>query len=334
VWSFAYGALGVAWTLGAAGFPFGHEHDPDAPLSALAGVRVSTGAPMIATLGLTGAVVALAMAGPQGRRVPQAVALAFAWGVAATLLLVIPDYRVLVAVAYAPVFLVGAPFDWPPASYLEAVPWPVVHQMICIAGGLLWATTAVVYRRRIRGACPHCGRTAAASARRTPAVTAWWGRWAVAVAVLIPCLYAATRWAWALGIPLGISEEFLRAGEAEGLWAAGAALATVAVGGAFLTLGLVQRWGEIFPSWLPFVGDRRVPPALAIIPASLVAVIVTEAGLMYVRLVLVGHWAGEGENWGAIAPELLWPIWGVALGLATLAYYYRRRGRCGYCGRG
>lgn len=40
------------------------------------------------------------------------------------------------------------------------------------------------------------------------------------------------------------------------------------------------------------------------------------------------------ENWATLAPELLWPLWGVALGTATLAYYYRRRGRCPHCGRG
>ena len=33
------------------------------------------------------------------------------------------------------------------------------------------------------------------------------------------------------------------------------------------------------------------------------------------------------------APELLWPLWGGALGAATLAYYYRRRGKCEHCSR-
>jgi hypothetical protein len=62
---------------------------------------------------------------------------------------------------------------------------------------------------------------------------------------------------------------------------------------------------------------------------------------MFVRLTLTGELGailGEvvltGENWAALAPELLWPLWGVALGAAMLAYYYRRRGTCGLCGRG
>jgi hypothetical protein len=79
---------------------------------------------------------------------------------------------------------------------------------------------------------------------------------------------------------------------------------------------------------------------LAVVPAGLVALIVTSAGLMFWRLTASGGFElGIGETitlqgeWAAILPELLWPAWGVALALATLAYYYRRRGRCSTCGR-
>ena len=107
-----------------------------------------------------------------------------------------------------------------------------------------------------------------------------------------------------------------------------------------LTLGLVQRWGETFPRWVPSLGGRRVPPLLAIVPAAAVSVIVASAGLMFVRFAITGTFTlGKyavtlGENWAGLAPELLWPIWGVALAAATLAYYYRTRGRCTRCGRG
>ncbi len=105
--------------------------------------------------------------------------------------------------------------------------------------------------------------------------------------------------------------------------------------------GRVQRWGEVFPQWVPFLSGKRVPIWLAVVPAALVAVMVTNAGLMFVRLTLTGTLGailGEGvlsvENWAALAPELLWPLWGVALGAATLAYYFRRRDECKHCGRG
>ena len=339
-WSLAYGLLGLYWALGGAGFPFG-ENDPGAALSVFGGAQAEIGAPVIAALGLIGAVAAVATVRTQRRGVFRAMLLGFAWVAAAALALLIPDYRVLVAVAYTPIVLIGAPFGWPPGvSILDVFSWPVVNQFVCIGGGFLWATTAVAYGRRSRGACESCGRDDAVADWTAPDSAARWGKLATYVAVIIPVAYAVTRWAWALGFPLGISEEFLREGQEVGLWWAGAALATLAVGGAILTLGLVQRWGEVFPRWIPFLSSKRVPIPFAVVPASLVAVLVTTAGLMFVRLTLTGKLGailGEGvlseENWAALAPELLWPLWGAALGAATLAYYYRRRGKCEHCGR-
>jgi len=338
VWSLLYGVLAMSWALGGAGFPFGRENDPQAALSVLEGAQATTGGPIIAALGLVGALVAVTMARTWGRGIIRAVLRAFAWVVAATLVLGIPDYRLLMAVAYAPIFLLGAPFGWPPANFFDVITWPVVNQFVCITGGLCWAGAALAYQRRSSDACASCGRADDSSDWTTPVNAARWGKWAVAVAVIIPLLYAATRWAWALGIPLGISQEFFREGQAVGLWWAGAALATVAIIGALLTLGLVQQWGEIFPRWIPILAGRRVPPGLAIVPALLVAILVTTAGLMFVRLTLLGAISESftfinEEDWAALAPELLWPFWGVALAAATLAYYYRRRGTCMRCGR-
>ncbi len=67
------------------------------------------------------------------------------------------------------------PFGWPPGSFSDAVPWPVVNQFVCIAGGLLWAATAVGYGRRSRSACANCGRTDAANDWTSPAAAARWG---------------------------------------------------------------------------------------------------------------------------------------------------------------
>lgn len=43
-WSLIYGALGLYWALGGAGFPFGSENDPQSALSVLGGVQEGTGA--------------------------------------------------------------------------------------------------------------------------------------------------------------------------------------------------------------------------------------------------------------------------------------------------
>ena len=184
--------------------------------------------------------------------------------------------------------------------------------------------------RLTRGACVACGRRTISSRWTIPAAAARWGRWGVAFAVVAPLAYATTRLAWVVGIPLGISESLLRQVRGEMMGAA-AGLASVAICGAILTIGLVRPWGEVFPRWIPHLRGRRVPPALAIVPASFVAVLVFAAGLGIVRDVV-----REGlpaVDWLAHAPGLLWPFWGLGLGAATLAYHYRRRGRCWRCGR-
>jgi hypothetical protein len=208
-------------------------------------------------------------------------------------------------------------------------PWPVINELLFILGGLLWAAATLAYTRRTGDACSHCGRTGHPSAWTTPVNAQRWGPWAVAVAVAIPTFYALTRWAWALGIPLGFSRQALLAQEIEspGIWLAGAGLATLAVCGALLTVGLTQRWGEVYPGWIPYLRGKPVRPRTAIIPATVVAVLVTTAGMDYARAMLSGQLS---LDWGS-GPTLLWPLWGAALGAATLAYHLRRRGACGYC---
>jgi len=260
----------------------------------------------------------------------------------AALAVVIPDSRPLMAVARAPIVLGGMPFGWPDGVNFFGpgmLTWPVVNQVLIILGGLVWAATALAYQRRTRNACASCGRTGAADGWTTPAGAARWGRWAVYIAVIIPILYAATRWAWALGIPLGVTGEFLReqTRDTPDIWLAGTMLAMMAAGGAMLTFGLIGPWGEIYPRWIPYLRGKPVRVRTAVVPGALVAILVTTAGLLGIRAQLLGYYpAGSGlgeENWGTTAPGLLWPLWGAALGAAVVAYYLRRRGRCPHCGR-
>ena len=139
--------------------------------------------------------------------------------------------------------------------------------------------------------------------------------------------------AWALDIPLEMTVDDLRA-YVGNQRLGGVLLATVAVLGALLTTGLVRPWGEIVPGWVPVIGKRRIPPGLAIVPASLMAIVIASACVAFVRGVLLGEMPFGIGDWGVVGPTLLWPVWGAALGVATLAYYYRRRGRCRLCGRG
>jgi hypothetical protein len=106
----------------------------------------------------------------------------------------------------------------------------------------------------------------------------------------------------------------------------------------------VQRWGEVFPRWMIGLAGRRVPIALAVVPASLASVLLVVGGIAIwsglAQMVAVSV-AGGAEGIGLIGeitfqlgPTLLFPVWGVALAVATLGYYYRRRGSCRKCGRG
>jgi hypothetical protein len=337
-WSAGYGLLGAYWWSGGAGFPYGAENDPAARLSILGGVTQAAAAPIIAALGLIGTVVAIGMARNWRGRGTRAVLTGFGLVVAFSLALLIPDYRVFVFVAYTPMVLVGIPFGLDPGVLSEVLTPAMVNQLACMAGGLLWAAASVGYWRRTGTTSRRPDRADDAARWTTAQSAAAWGRWATYAAAGVPIVYALTRYAWALGMPLGVGEELFRQGQETGLWLIGAALATLAVIGALLTLGLAQRWGEVFPRWMPGLGGRQVPLALAIVPASIAAVLVTNAGLMFWRTTLAGGFRlGDmrltlDSDWAALGPELLWPLWGATLGAATLAYYLRRRDRDGPMG--
>jgi hypothetical protein len=335
-WSAVYGGLGLFWTLGGPGFPFGRGHDPEADdvFSILAGVRVETGAPVIAVLGLLGVVAGLLMARGRGGGVIRAGLLAFAWTLAGTLTLVVTDFRLLMLVTrlvLVPVWI----FTGPPegTSFGDFVTWPRMNLLVVVIGGLLWAAAALSYARRTAGACANCGRHEEHPVGwNTPEMALRWGRRAVYVATVVPMVYVITRVAWALGIPLGIPSEFYDENASSGMFLGGLAIATMAFGGVILTLGLVQRWGEIYPRWIWFKAGKRVPPALAIVPASIVALFTIPAGITQIRMaasngVHLSTWAMTGPGW-------LWPLWGAALGTAAYAYHLRRRSACRFCGQG
>ncbi|WBB64813.1 hypothetical protein [Micromonospora sp. WMMD812] len=333
-WLGLWGVLALLATVTGAGYPFG-ANDPDGDTNLLRVIPVRVGAPLFAALLLTAAVAALAMSRPAVRPAgPLRWLLAgYAGAVALVLAVVVPDARVLVILGYAPMLIIGAPFGWPDVDYAEIFTWPLFARFAAVVGGLLLAGAVLVWLRRTANACVACGRADAERGWNTPAAAARWGRWAAGIAAAIPFAYALTRLAWAANIPLGMSRELLTEMRDDGIaWAAFGLGAFAAVGGV-LTLGLVQRWGERFPRWMPGLAGRTVPVRLAVIPATVVAVAVTAA---VVGLMANPHfWELTDDGFSlATAPMLLWPAWGPALGLATYAYHLRRRGACARCGRG
>jgi len=333
-WAALAATVALTWTVTGDGFPFG-PNDPDPQLSLLRGLRPEVGAPLFAAVLLATAVAALAMAGRHAARLnglPRRLLLGFGWIVVVALLAVVADMRLLALAGYAPMLLIGAPFGWPPVDYAQVFTPTLITELAAVAGGLLLARTVLAWQFRTTGACAACGRAERAAAAAAPGALARWGRPMTYLAAAIPAVYAVSRLSWLAGIPLGISRQMLRDLHATGGVWAGAGLGTFALVGAVLTIGLVRPWGEVFPRWMVGLAGRRVPVALAVVPATLVSVVVTSAGLdVFASGTFLGHMA-DGD-WAAVAPALLWPLWGPALGTATLAYYLRRRGRCGSCGR-
>jgi hypothetical protein len=339
LWSLAYCALAATWALGGRGYPFDRAADPGNDSSLLWRADREVTAAVIAVLCLAGVAVAGIVArrdrGFPSRPLARAF-VAFGALAAVALTVVVPDQRVLTAIGYLPIVAVGWPWDFPPVSYTEALPWPVQNQLLLMLGGVLWATTATVAARRGSAACECCGRPDGDRAHghwTSPEGARRWGRVAVGVAVVIPVLYALDRLAWLAGINLGVSDELISDVRDTDLRYAALGLALGAIGGAVLTLGLAQRWGEVFPRWIPVLRGRRVPPALAIVPATFVAIAVTSAGLTVVRLLVTERDTLPTEDIGAVVPMAPWPLWGLALAAATLAYHLRRRGPCPTCHR-
>lgn len=109
---------------------------------------------------------------------------------------------------------------------------------------------------------------------------------------------------------------------------------------AFTAVGLVARWGEVWPRWLPFLRGRRVPPLAAIIPAVLGATVLTLLWTWVAVTFGLGMRIdgtprspdaplGFGDWQGILAVVMYAPLllWGPLLGAVTVAYARRRRRR-------
>jgi hypothetical protein len=176
-------------------------------------------------------------------------------------------------------------------------------------GGALWLAVGWAAVRTVAGgALPQWAR---------PERAARWGRVATVVAALCALPYVLVRvtWLtpWPLGVPEGADLQAMEAVRLQGLLLGGAAVA-----GAVLTTGLVARWGEVWPRWVPGLRGRPVPVAAAVVPATLVGVLLcAAAGPMTVTAFQKGQ--------PVVLLMFPLPVWGPALGLAALGYALRRR---------
>ena len=108
---------------------------------------------------------------------------------------------------------------------------------------------------------------------------------------------------------------------------------------AFTAVGLVSRWGETFPRWIPVLRGRTVPPLVAVVPAALGAAVLTLLWTWVGVTFSLGRRINGGpltsnaplsfHDWqGVLAVVAYAPLllWGPLLGALTISYWRRRRG--------
>ncbi|MFF4384083.1 hypothetical protein [Kitasatospora sp. NPDC001547] len=181
-------------------------------------------------------------------------------------------------------------------------------------------------------------RTIAARLHGTPApgVPRWAVRtgYAITLAVLPSCLWRIGG--FILDLPLlehGPTPPDRAAGSFDGGWAYILALSVVSEGLALLCFGLVARWGEVWPRWVPVLGGRPVPVLAAVVPAGLgsaalmvfpYSMVMFSFGLT-IRgdrdLGLITHGWQTAVFWASYLPLA---AWGPLLAALTVHYYRRR----------
>jgi len=116
-------------------------------------------------------------------------------------------------------------------------------------------------------------------------------------------------------------------------------LSAVSMAAALLTPGLVHRWGEAVPRWVPVMRGRSIPVRAAVIPAAVGAALVTGISLYAVVNLMFGLVergpvlieAGTGQTLRPPDDGLAWlyaPLlaWGPLLTFVTVRYHRRRTG--------
>lgn len=297
-WSCLALIVGALWLAGIVASPFG-SNDPRAGEvgSYFEGLDQRQTGLVAVAVGLIGVLTAIKLRrAPEGRwPVVPAIVLGL------LLIVLVPDIRVIQNFAY---LFFGYTGLWDGALAAE---------LVAMAGGLLWLGAAAV-RLEASGSGPF--------APREP-------RWAKAVTYAAAALalpYPTVRIAWALGIPLGTTSDYIDAWgwpERLGVGLVFGGLPTI---GMVLTIGLIRRWGETFPRWMPRLRGRRVPIWLAVVPGLMAAVMITQMGLRTTTS-MVRELAAANlswDSWGASLPGLFILPWGLALAAAVYAYGVRR----------
>lgn len=199
-------------------------------------------------------------------------------------------------------------------------------QVLAVALGLLLGLATLRYGARTAPRPPR--RRADGTVRPEP-----WTRAATWAAAAVPVLgYTVPHLLWGLGVPFGVAA----GSRAELAALAGSAtywvlLVAGPVAGAVLTLGLAARWGQVVPRRVPWVGGRRVPRPVAVVPPVVVGLLVGQYGAMMTTCLAFGVTRTCAPGGGADVLDGSWAfagtypvflLWGVCL-LAAAAGHVR-----------
>jgi hypothetical protein len=204
------------------------------------------------------------------------------------------------------------------------VDWPGLLTRAAALGAAALLTPAIIsFQRASPRGCPECGRVLTTTTKPT----AWLGYVAFGLAFPYPLL----KLYWAFGGTLGWSGNSRHGAVGETL---------LLLGGATLSLALVQRWGRVVPLWVPLVAGKRVARGLVLIPAwTATAVLVTMGALPAFGSMgqALGLLDGPARFSGTGSVVVMvyggWLMFDLALGGATWAYQKQTRPRCVLCGR-
>ncbi|MGN9788132.1 hypothetical protein ACTMTF_42425 [Nonomuraea sp. ZG12] len=191
------------------------------------------------------------------------------------------------------------------SSYGVRIAWTIANA----AAFIVWLVIA------IRPFVSRSGAWASDAGWTRPEAAARWGRIVTIAAALCPLPYGLYRLTWLTPWPV----QDLQGGSLTmAMRLQGSVIAVSALIAAVLTLGLISKWGEVFPRWIPILGGRPVPVGFPVIAGGLMA------GLFFL--------AGTGMVINAIERDTLsalllfpYPLWAVLLGAAVFAYWLRRR---------
>ncbi|KNX39640.1 hypothetical protein [Luteipulveratus halotolerans] len=148
------------------------------------------------------------------------------------------------------------------------------------------------------------------------------------LSALSPVLCSLWRLPLMFGISMGLGDTMMDDMMSHPFWARAAYLIGLGLltdGLAFLALGLVRPWGEVFPHWMPFIGRRRVPLWFAVPPAVAGGLGATWFGwtMAFGLPANVDSWDG----WAVLMCSCYAPLvlWGPTLLIVTVDYVRRRR---------